>query len=123
MTADDLAAGRQFPQADLPGLAPIVPPRMAAVASEVLGEAGWSAGDVDLAIVDYVEPAVARAAAASVGVADGRVVVPTEEFGHVMAGGLVMTLADAVGRLSPGARVLLAAAGPGLAWGAAAIEI
>jgi 3-oxoacyl-[acyl-carrier-protein] synthase III len=40
-----------------------------------------------------------------------------------MAGGLVMTLATAVERLSAGARVLLAAAGPGLAWGAAAIEI
>lgn len=123
VTAADLAAGKHFPKADLPGLAPIVPPRIAAVASEVLGAAGWSAGDVDLAIVDYVEPSVARAAAASVGVAKGRVIVPTEEFGHVMAGGLVMTLADVAGKLSPGARVLLAAAGPGLAWGAAAIEI
>ena len=123
VNASDLAAGKQFPKADLAGLAPIVPPRIAAVATEVMGEAGWSAGDVDLAIVDYVEPSVARAAAASAGVAADRVVVPTEEFGHVMAGGLVMTLAERAATLAPGARVLLAAAGPGLAWGAAAIEI
>lgn len=121
--AEDLAAGRHFPKADLPGLAPIVPPRIVAAAGEVLDDAGWRAGDVDLAIVDYVEPSVARAAAASLGVGGDRVVVPTEEFGHVMAGGLVMTLATAVEKLPTGARVLLAAAGPGLAWGAAAIEI
>jgi 3-oxoacyl-[acyl-carrier-protein] synthase-3 len=120
---EDLAAGRHFPKADLPALAPIVPPRIEAAASDVLDDAGWRAGDVDLAIVDYVEPAVARGAAARLGVGADRVVVPTEEFGHVMAGGLVMTLATAVERLSAGARVLLAAAGPGLAWGAAAIEI
>lgn len=123
VNAANLAEGRHYPKADLAGLAPIVPPRITGVANEVIGEAGWSAGDVDLAIVDYVEPSLARAAAASLGVAADRVVVPTEEFGHVMAGGLVMTLADRVGTLRPGARVLLAAAGPGLAWGAAAIEI
>jgi 3-oxoacyl-[acyl-carrier-protein] synthase III len=41
----------------------------------------------------------------------------------VMAGGLVMALAERLGALPDGARVLLAAAGPGLAWGAAALEV
>lgn len=123
VNASDLAAGRHFPKADLPGLAPIVPPRVAAAAGEVLAEAGWRAGEIDLAIVDYVEPDVARTAAATIGVAADRVVVPTAEFGHVMAGGLAMTLAERAPKLAPGARVLLAAAGPGLAWGAAAIEV
>jgi 3-oxoacyl-[acyl-carrier-protein] synthase-3 len=121
--AEDLAAGKQYPTADLAALAPIVPPRIAAAATEVLENAGWRASDVDLAIVDYVEPSVARAAATSLGVPAERVVVPTEEFGHVMAGGLAMTLAEAVAKLGAGKRVLLAAAGPGLAWGAAAVEI
>jgi hypothetical protein len=40
-----------------------------------------------------------------------------------MAGGLVIGLAQAMPALRPGARVLLAAAGPGLAWGAAALEV
>jgi 3-oxoacyl-[acyl-carrier-protein] synthase-3 len=123
VSAENLHAGKHYPTADLASLASVVPPRVAAAANEVLDDAGWSAGDVDLAIVDYVEPAVARAAAASLGVPADRVIVPTEEFGHVMAGGLVMTLADAAGTLGAGKRVLLAAAGPGLAWGAAAVEI
>jgi 3-oxoacyl-[acyl-carrier-protein] synthase-3 len=121
--AEDLAAGKHYPSADLAALAPIVPPRIAAAAGEVLDLAGWRAADVDLAIVDYVEPSVARAAASSFGVPSDRVLVPTEELGHVMAGGLVLALADAVGKLAAGQRVLLAAAGPGLAWGAAAVEI
>jgi len=119
----NLAAGRHYPSADLAALAPIVPPRVAAAAAEALEVSGWQAADVDLAIVDYVSPDVARAAAALIGVPAQRTIVPTAEFGHVMAGGLVMTLASAVGSLAPGARVLLAAAGPGLAWGAAALEI
>jgi 3-oxoacyl-[acyl-carrier-protein] synthase-3 len=121
--AKDLAAGRHYPSADLATLAPIVRLRLAAVAAEVLDESGWRASDVDLAIVDYVAPDVARRAAAQMGVTEERTVVPTEQFGHVMAGGLVMALATAVPGLAPGARVLLAAAGPGLAWGAATVEI
>lgn len=121
--AEDLAAGKHYPSAELTSLAPIVPPRVASAANEVLHAAGWSAQGIDLAIVDYVDPTVARAAAASIGVAPDRVRVPTAEFGHVMAGGLLMTLAEVAGTLPRGARVLLAAAGPGLAWGAAAIEI
>ncbi|MBY0279680.1 hypothetical protein K2Z84_30470 [Candidatus Binatia bacterium] len=120
---EDLAAGKHFPSADLASLAPIVPPRIGSAANEVLGLAGWSADEIDLAIVDYVDPAVARAAAASLGVPSDRLRVPTAEFGHVMAGGLLLTLAEVARTLPQGARVLLAAAGPGLAWGAAAVEI
>jgi len=121
--AEDLAAGKHFPKADLAALAPVVPPRIAAAAGDVLSAAGWRAGDVDLAILDYVDPAIARAAGESIGVARDRIVVPTEQLGHVMAGGLAIAFADAAARLTTGSRVLLAAAGPGLAWGAAAIEI
>lgn len=121
--AEDLAAGKHYPVADLETLAPIVPPRLAEAANEVLDVAGWRADGIDLAIIDYVDPAVARVAANSLGVPADRLRVPTAEFGHVMAGGLLMTLAEVAGTLAPGARVLLAAAGPGLAWGAAAIEI
>jgi len=120
---NNLAAGKQYPSADLGALAPIVPPRIAAAAAEVLELCGWRANELDLAIVDYVAPDVAREAARAIGVAEQKLVVPTAEFGHVMAGGLVMSLAAALGSLPAGARVLLAAAGPGLAWGAAALEI
>ncbi len=121
--AENLVAGLQYPTADLPALAPIVTDRLAAVTTEVLAECGWKASDVTLAILDYVEPEVARAAGAQAGLDAARTVVPTEEFGHVMAGGLVMALAPALAKLAPGAKVVLAAAGPGLAWGAAALEV
>jgi 3-oxoacyl-[acyl-carrier-protein] synthase III len=40
-----------------------------------------------------------------------------------MAAGLPLRLSDWESRLAPGARVLLAAAGPGFSWGAAALEL
>jgi 3-oxoacyl-[acyl-carrier-protein] synthase-3 len=122
-TEENLRAGLQYPSADLAALAPIVPPRIAAATAEVLEVAGWRAGELDLAIVDYAVPALADEAARTIGIAPDKVVVPTARFGHVMAGGLVVALADALSALRAGARVLLAAAGPGLAWGAAAVEI
>lgn len=120
---EDLEAGRHFPQADLPALAPIVDERLRAVCDEVLSEAGWSADSLEVAIVDYIEPQVARAAARGLGLDDAKVDVPTEHFGHVMAAGLPLRLAHWQSELAPGGRVLLAAAGPGLAWGAAALEL
>lgn len=120
---EDLAAGRHYPRANLEGLAPIVEERLGAVGQEVLDAAGWGVDSLNCAIVDYVEPRVARAAANAVGVANDRVDVPTEHFGHVMSAGLPLRLAVLRGGLAPGSRVLLAAAGPGLAWGAAALEM
>lgn len=119
---EDLEQGRHYPSADLPALAPVVQERLEAVGREVLDEAGWSADSIRATIVDYVEPRVARAAAGALGVPAGGIDVPTEHFGHVMAAGLPIRLGDALSRLEAGSRVLLLAAGPGLAWGAAAIE-
>ncbi|MDG2303086.1 MAG: 3-oxoacyl-[acyl-carrier-protein] synthase III C-terminal domain-containing protein [Candidatus Binatia bacterium] len=121
--AEDLEAGLHYPTADLSALAPVVQTRLGEVAREVLDEAGWSADSLEVAIIDYIEPRVARAAAAGLGLDDARIDVPTESFGHVMSAGLPLRLADWESRLAPGARVLLAAAGPGLAWGAVALEL
>jgi 3-oxoacyl-[acyl-carrier-protein] synthase-3 len=123
ITAQNLAEGRHFPTADLDALAGVVEARLADAGREALDDAGFRAGELDLAIIDYVVPERARAAARALGIADARLVVPTADFGHVMAGGLPMALAQRARELRPGARVLLAAAGPGLAWGAAALEI
>jgi len=120
---EDLEQGRHYPKADLPALAAVVQTRLADVSREVLDEAGWSAEGLEAAILDYVEPRIARAAAADLGIADAHLDVPTEHFGHVMAAGLPLRLAEVQSGLAPGARVLLAAAGPGLAGGAAALEI
>lgn len=123
ITAENLAAGKHYPTIDLPAVEPVVGPRLEEAAREVLGLVGWQPAELDLAIVDFVAPGSARAAAERLGIPSGRIVVPTADFGHVMAGGLVIALARALPGLRPGARVLLAAAGPGLAWGAAALEV
>ncbi len=120
---EDLESGRHYPKADLESIAPVVRRRLVEVSREVLDEVGWSPDSLEVAIVDYVEPRIARAALADLGIASERADVPTEHFGHVMAAGLPLRLADWEPRLAPGARVLLAAAGPGLAWGAAALEL
>ena len=85
--------------------------------------AGWEPGSLHAAVIDYVEPAVAARAARAIGVADGRTSIPTGDFGHVMAAGLPISLARVLPGLAPGARVLLAAAGPGFTWGAATLEV
>lgn len=122
MTEADMASGRHFPRADLAGLAPIAADRLESVSREVLEASGWEPGEIDLAIVDYVEPSVARTAAASLGIPPDRVEVPTAVFGHVMAGGLPISLARRLPSLPRGARILLAAAGPGFTYGAATLE-
>lgn len=123
MTARDFEEGRHHPRADLAALAPIAVDRIASVAREVLELAGWEAASLDAAVVDYVEPAVAARAVAAIGVPDGRASIPTAEFGHVLAAGLPIGLARALPGLAPGARVLLAAAGPGFTYGAATLEV
>jgi 3-oxoacyl-[acyl-carrier-protein] synthase-3 len=123
VTAEDLAAGKHFPRADLAALAPIARDRVRDVGREVLDLCGWRASDVDVALVDYVDPNVARAAGEALGIAGDRVAVPTAEFGHVMAGGLPIALARRLPALASGTRVLLAAAGPGFTYGAAALEL
>lgn len=119
---EDLEQGRHYPAADLPALAPIVRQRLVEVGRQVLDAAGWGPEDLALAIFDYVEPDIARAAANDLGIGADVLDVPTESFGHVMAAGLPLQLALGRDRLGPGGKVLLAAAGPGLAWGAVGLE-
>ena len=123
ITEEDLAARRHFAKADLGFLASIAQRRLTEVVAAVLEEAQWSVGSLALAIVDYVDPAVAHAATQDMGIDPRRVDVPTQSFGHVMAAGLPLRLAHWQRELAPGDRVILAAAGPGFSWGAVALEL
>jgi 3-oxoacyl-[acyl-carrier-protein] synthase-3 len=119
---EHIEAGLHHPRARLGELAPIARERLVAAAEEVLAEEGWRSEDLDAFVVDYVEPEIARRAAADLGIAPARTTVPTADFGHVLAAGVPIALARlaAEGRLQ--GRLLVAAAGPGFAWGAAALE-
>ena len=121
--AANLEEGLQFPQVDLAALEETAAKRLTAALREAAGEVGIEPGEAARIFVDYVDPRVALAAAEAAGVSADRVVVPTARLGHVMTAGLALALADARSELGAGDLVLLAAAGPGFTWGAAALEM
>jgi 3-oxoacyl-[acyl-carrier-protein] synthase III len=122
IVAEDLAEGRHYPRVDLEGLAPIVRERLVRSVRDVLEDMSWRSADVDTFLIDYADPELARRIAAEIGVEAARTTVPTALFGHVMAAGLPIALERLASERGIGRRVLLAAAGPGLSWGAAALE-
>lgn len=119
---EDLAAGLQFPRARLGELAPVAHARLVEVAREVLSEMGWGAGDLDVLVMDYVEPGLAWRVASELGVDASRTSVPTASFGHVLAAGVPIALERLAAAQRLRGRILVATAGPGFAWGAVALE-
>ena len=119
---EQFAEGRHYPRASLEEIAPTVREGVSSSIRAVLHEMAWAAGEVDVLVLDYVDPVLAREVGQDLGFASSRTVVPTAHFGHVMAAGLPIELdrLAAEGRLR--GRIVVAAAGPGLAWGAAALE-
>jgi 3-oxoacyl-[acyl-carrier-protein] synthase III len=122
ISAADLAEGRHHPRASLEEIAPVVREQLAAAVREVLEEMEWAPDSVDSLVIDYVDPVLARETGEKLGFPASSTTVPTAHFGHVMAAGLPIALDRLwAGRRLKG-RIVLAAAGPGLAWGAAALE-
>jgi 3-oxoacyl-[acyl-carrier-protein] synthase-3 len=118
----DLAAGRHYPQSDLPALRGVAQARLIEVLREVSAETQTDLETAARVVIDYVEPQVAFAVARELGIAKDRVVIPTASFGHVMAAGLGIEFARSIDGLATGERMVLASAGPGFTWGAAVIE-
>jgi 3-oxoacyl-[acyl-carrier-protein] synthase III len=122
ITAAELAEGRHHPRASLDELAPAVRERLSGAVHEVLEEMSWTPSSVDALVIDYVDPVLAREVGERIGFLVSRTTVPTAEFGHVMAAGLPIALDRLSKERRLQGRIVLAAAGPGLAWGAAALE-
>ncbi|WP_409055269.1 beta-ketoacyl-ACP synthase III [Streptomyces sp. SYP-A7185] len=97
--------------------------RMAQAAREVLDRSGWTVGDVDRLATHQANARISEAVADELGVARERVLSNIEQVGNTSAASLPLLLADSAsgGALRPGDRVLLAAFGAGLAWGAASL--
>ena len=100
-------------------------PVLADTIGEVLAAAGLSIDAIDLCIVNYLDPRVARRAALATSISDTRVVVPSDAMGHVAAGGIPMALADAIrgGRVGRGAVVCCVAFGAGISWAGAVLRL
>lgn len=122
VSAAALAEGRQYPRASLEEIAPAARDRLSVAIREVIEEMSWTPDSVDTFVIDYADPLLAREVGETLGFAASRTTVPTAQFGHVMAAGLPIALDRLSAERRLGGRILLATAGPGFAWGAAALE-
>ncbi|MEU3855123.1 beta-ketoacyl-ACP synthase III [Streptomyces sp. NPDC029554] len=97
--------------------------RMAQASLDVLRRSGWQVGDVDRLATHQANARISEAVADELGISRERVLSNIERVGNTSAASLPLLLADAAsaGELRPHHRVLLAAFGGGLAWGAATL--
>jgi 3-oxoacyl-(acyl-carrier-protein) synthase III len=94
--------------------------RMSAAATEALEAAGWQLGDVDRMVTHQANARVSAALATQLGVRRDAMAQNIAEVGNTAAASIPVLLAQATlnGTLEAGHRVLLAAFGGGLTWGA-----
>jgi 3-oxoacyl-[acyl-carrier-protein] synthase III len=97
--------------------------RMSAAATEALNAAGWQLSDVDRLVAHQANARVNAALVARLGLRQDAVARNIAEVGNTAAASIPVLLAQAAlnGTLEPGHRVLLAAFGGGLTWGASTL--
>jgi 3-oxoacyl-[acyl-carrier-protein] synthase-3 len=98
--------------------------RMSRATLEALALAGRTLEEVDLFVYHQANSRIIRAVGEELGLPPERTADYLAGYGNTSAATLPMalTLAEEEGRLRPGAVVLLAAFGAGLAWGATVVE-
>jgi 3-oxoacyl-[acyl-carrier-protein] synthase-3 len=89
-----------------------------------LAASGDSLEDIDLFVYHQANSRIIRAVGERLGLPPSRVVDSVPRYGNTSAASIPIALAEAEaeGRLAPGHKVLLAAFGGGLTWGAAVVE-
>jgi len=90
----------------------------------LLGEHGLEPSDLDLVILHQSNLRMIEAIMEGLGLPMERTVTTVECFGNTAAASIPLTLTRAreMGRLRPGARVMLCGFGGGLSWGAALFD-
>jgi 3-oxoacyl-[acyl-carrier-protein] synthase-3 len=98
--------------------------RMSEATLAAVSRAGLSLDDIDLFVYHQANARITHALGERLGLEPSRVVDCIERLGNSSAATLPLALgaAEADGRLTPGARVLLGAFGAGFTWGGAVIE-
>ena len=88
---------------------------------DVLTAGGWTAADIDVAVLHQANIRIIDAALDDLGLRREQVVINLDRYGNTSAGSMPLVLDEAVrsGRIGPGDRVLLSGFGGGLAWGTA----
>lgn len=98
--------------------------RLSEVTAWALDAAGLGAADVDLFVYHQANSRILRAVGERLGLPAERVVDCVPRYGNTSAASIPIALAEAEreGQLRDGAKVLLAAFGGGLTWGACTLE-
>ncbi len=124
VTVDDLKRGGHYLQIDRDHVSEFGREKLPQVVGEVLELDGSAADEVDVFIVSHIFPEVAADAAAALSIPAERLIVASEENGHLTAASLPVAFDQARrdGRIGTGARVCLATCGAGYTWGAALLE-
>ena len=96
---------------------------MADAARRVMTTAGWSVPDVDWFVGHQANQRILDAVATRVGIPPERALSNIAQVGNTASASIPLALSQAAaeGRLRPGERVVLAAFGGGVTWGAAAL--
>jgi 3-oxoacyl-[acyl-carrier-protein] synthase-3 len=125
MTRAEFDAGSHYYVFDGPALAAEARTALVERTREALAAAGVTIDDVALFVLHYVDPHVAREAAAAARLPEARTVATAEAVGHLSSAGLPIAIhqALATGRLRHGDRVCAAAVGAGVASGAAVLRV
>jgi 3-oxoacyl-[acyl-carrier-protein] synthase-3 len=97
--------------------------RMAGSVSAVLDRVGWAPETVSRLVAHQANVRILNAVADELGISRDRVVVDLDRVGNTSAASIPLALARAsrAGQLAPGDRIVLAAFGGGLTWGATAL--
>ena len=97
---------------------------MSKAASEVIERAGLTLGDIDLFIPHQANLRIIEAAAHQLGLPVDKFMVNIDRYGNTSSASIPIALCEAVemGKIKPGARVVLVGFGAGLTWAAAAIQ-
>jgi 3-oxoacyl-[acyl-carrier-protein] synthase-3 len=124
LTAEKLAAGRQYMQMDGRAVFKWAVNLLADSIREVVVAAGITMNDLSLVILHQANRRILDAAADNLGIAPDKLVINLDRYGNTSAGSIPLALDEvlAAGRLHRGDCVLLSGFGAGLAWGTAVLR-
>lgn len=124
LTTEAIKAGRQFLHMDGRAVFKWAVRTLHDAAEEVLAGAGLTVDEIDLAVFHQANTRILDAAAESLGLPREKVFVNLQKYGNTSAASIPLALDEAVrsGKVSDGARILMAGFGAGLAWGAGILK-
>lgn len=125
MTPEALAAGDHFVKMSGPGVFRYAVEGMCESASLAVERAGCTFADIDILLPHQANIRIVEATARHVGIAMDRVVIAMDRHGNMSSASIPVALDEALaeGRIAAGSKVLMVAAGAGLTWGGAVLQI